>query len=766
MGFGFYVPMQTYDMCSGTISGSMNLFANANWDDLIARQHLYDVPLMNFDNFMPYAKIGGGMDYLLDPSYTMQQMNWANNSGFGGIGGGFGNFGNFGGFGGNFGNGFGGVGGIGGAGNSPWGNWGWNGSNSGSGNGGTGTQTAEDKTYARKYNTLLSIVKQLSKYDGLTGVQKDTLEAAIKNTKGKPEEKFNNLKEAYDTIGADTVREFLINSSKLGTSKDLKGKEGENSFQSRLIDSGYEFDNTWADESIDSLHDAIKTLKDSNGNLESNEILGALQAKMNSTSDVDKGQTDILDLTSTWNTAYKDSANNDKRIITYIAEYYNALSDDESRSTAKSKVLDPVVKSLISKARAVKGSLDADSRNAIEDAITEVNSALDNSTTTIDSKLSDAFDNLYLLTRLGAMNELRGQIKGMYGDVDPEVFNDTLFEAETVADLQGEGFNTDSISEVKTKVKVRENNSSMTSEERRADEARREVEAVAELIADTEILTPIEGKLGYYKESKATGDREEPRTIRENGGLLYVINDDGTETKTTASEIRKAYNESVKKEEKQTELGKYKHTDDKTKEYNKIGEDMQDCLHGYTKGCDWDEFDELLKKVDEYNVMDVIAGFNEEGNGMIWNSDRFFTQLMSEDVDDQARINRAKDKMIKAIVKFVDDNIGNEDYSFDDYDKTAIKDAKAVLNKADASGKELDDAYQVIQKKFKVKDKNRRCTTLGQWGVTGAGAVLGAAGLAYAGAKAGAALGVSLGPVGGVVGGAIGALVGWAISCA
>lgn len=752
MGFGFYVPMQTYDMCSGTISGSMNLFANANWDDLIARQHLYDVPLMNFDNFMPYAKVGGGMDYLLNPAYTMEQMRWAGNSGFGGIGGGFGGFGgNFGGFGGGF-----GVGG--GFGTSPWGNWGWNGSTTG---GSSSNETSEDRTNKRKYNTLLSLVKQLAKYDGLTNVQKDTLEAAIKNTKGKPEEKFNNLKEAYDTIGADTVREFLINSDKLGTTKDLKGKEGENSFQARLVDSGYEFDNTWADETVDSLHDAIKTLKDNNGNLESNEILGALQAKMNSTSDVDKGQTDILDVISTWNTAYKDSADSDKRIISYIAEYYNGISDEETRKTAKAKVLDPVVKSLVSKARAVKGSLDADSRNAIEDAITEVNSALDNSTTTIDSKLSDAFDQLYLLTRLGAMNELRAQIKGMYGDVDPEVFNDTLFEAETVADLQGEGFDTDSISDVKTKVKVRENNSSMTSEERRADEARREVEAVSELIADTEILTPIEGKPGYYKEAKATGDREEARTFVEKGGFLYVVNDDGTETKITASEIKKAHNEVVKKEEKQTELGKYKHADDKTKEYNKIGQKMQDCLHGYTTEDNWDEFDELLKKVDEYNVMDVIAGFNEEGNGMIWNSDRFFTQLMSEDVDDKSRINRAKDKMIKAIIKFVDDNIDNKDYNFDDYDKTAIKDAKAVFNKAEVTSKELDDAYEVIQKKFRVKDKNRVFSTGGQWALTGAATV----GAAIGGAKLGAAIGTGLGPIGAVVGGAVGALVGWAISC-
>lgn len=733
MGFGFYVPMQTYDMCSGSISGSMNLFANANWDDLIARQHLYDVPLMSFNNFMPYGNVGGGMDYLLNPAYTMEQMRWANNSGFGG---------GFGGFGGTFGGGFG---------TSPWSNWGWNGSTNG---GSSSNETSEDRTNKRKYNTLLSLVKQLAKYDGLTNVQKDTLEAAIKNTKGKPEEKYNNLKEAYDSIGADTVREFLVNADKLGTTKDLKGKEGENSFQARLVDSGYDFDNTWADDNIDSLHDAIKTLKDNNGNLESNEILGALQAKMNNSSDVDKGQTDILDIISTWNTAYKDSADNDKRIISYIAEYYNGISDEETRKTAKAKVLDPVVKSLVSKARAVKGSLDADSRNAIEDAITEVNSALNNSTTTVDSKLSDAFDELYLLTRLGAMNELRAQIKGMYGDVDPEVFNDTLFEAETVEDLTAEGFASDDISTVKGKVKARENNSRMTPEERREDEARREKEKVSELIENADILTSIDGKPGYYKETKVTGDREEARIFVNKDGFLYEVKDDGTETKVKASDIKKAYNEAVKKEEKQQELNKYKHSDDKIKEYNKIGQKMQDCLHGYTTEDDWDEFNELLKDVNEFNVMDVIAGFNEEGKGMFWNSDRFFTQLMSESVDDKSKINRAKDKMTKAIIKFVDDNIGNEDYNFDDYDKTAIRDAKAVFNKADATGKELDDAYEILQKKFKVKDKNRVFSTGGQWatvgGTTAAGAAIGAC---------------CLGPVGAAVGAAVGAVVGWIASC-
>ncbi|MCM1339981.1 MAG: hypothetical protein NC191_09955, partial [Muribaculaceae bacterium] len=190
-----------------------------------------------------------------------------------------------------------------------------------------------------------------------------------------------------------------------------------------------------------------------------------------------------------------------------------------------------------------------------------------------------------------------------------------------------------------------------------------------------------------------------------------------------------------------------------------------DCLHGYTTEGNWEEFDTLLQDVNEYNVMDVIAGFNEEGKGMIWDSDKFFTQLMSETVDDESKIKRAKDKMIKAIIKYVDDNINNENFKFDDYDKTDIKAAKATLNKSDATGKELDEAYEILQKKFKIKDKNRVFSTGGQWAMTTGTAVAEGVPGAAVGAKAGAALGLSLGPIGAGVGAAVGALVGWAISC-
>ena len=96
---------------------------------------------------------------------------------------------------------------------------------------------------------------------------------------------------------------------------------------------------------------------------------------------------------------------------------------------------------LIDRARGLKSGLDSASQTKLTEAMTKLERAYNNTDATVDPNLSTAFDELYVLTRKAAIAQLRAEIKEAYGTIDPDLFNDTLFEAETIADLKAEGFN-------------------------------------------------------------------------------------------------------------------------------------------------------------------------------------------------------------------------------------------------------------------------------------------------------------------------------------
>ncbi len=428
--FGWQPSLLARDLSSGSEWGSMNIHMNQAWADMQARSTLYMTPTTNWGAFCDYGMPSGGMNFLIDPNYTIGQWQWNNNNncGFnwGNFNGGFGNMSN------------------------PWGNLGWNGGNT-SGSGST-AQTPEERAAQKKYNKLLSLVKQLASDDSkLPAARKEALDEIAKHPIGKTyEEKLNNLKAEYDRVNKEEIKKFLASKASIKFGIAGENATEANSFYGKLQGVGYEFDNSKVDSEISGLYDVISQIKDTQENYQNSSILADLAART--------GTYDILDVISSWNTQKKDSTAGDKRIIDLIKKGYDALPSGETgnpaRNSVKTGVISPVVNGLINRARDLKDSLDSASQAKITAAMTKLETAYNNTNDKVDPNMSAAFDELYVLTRKAAIAQLRAEIKESYGAIDPDLFNDTLFEAETVADLKAEGFTDTAINAANVVVNV------------------------------------------------------------------------------------------------------------------------------------------------------------------------------------------------------------------------------------------------------------------------------------------------------------------------
>lgn len=412
--FGWQPSLLSRDLSSGSEWGSMNIHMNQAWADMQARSTLYMTPTTSWSAFCDYGMPSGGMNFLLDPQFTIGQWQWNNNNcGF--------NWGNI-----NSGFNM----------NNPWGNFGWNGGNT-SGTG-SSASTPEERAAQKKYNKLLALVKQLASDDSkLPAARKEALDEIAKHPVGKSyEEKYNSLKAEYDRVNKEEIKKFLASKASIKFGIAGENATEANSFYGKLQGVGYEFDNSKVDGEIAGLYDVLSQIKDTQENYQNSSILADLAAKT--------GTYDILDVISSWNTQKKDSTNGDKRIIDLIKKGYDALPSGENgnsaRNSVKTGVISPVVNGLINRARDLKDSLDSASQAKMTAAMSKLETAYNNTKDKVDSNLSTAFDELYVLTRKAAIAQLRAEIKESYGAIDPDLFNNQLFEAETLADLKAEGF--------------------------------------------------------------------------------------------------------------------------------------------------------------------------------------------------------------------------------------------------------------------------------------------------------------------------------------
>ncbi len=421
--FGWQPSLLVRDLSSGTEWGSMNIHMNQAMADMQARSTLYMTPTMSMGAFCDYGMPSGGMNFLCDPRYTISQWQWNQNQNQNAMGGC-----NWGMNGMNWNT-------------NPWSNFGWNGGNTSGTN--PSASTPEERAAQRKYNKLLSLVKQLASDNSkLPAARKEALDEIAKHPVGKTyEEKLKNLKAEYDRVSKEDIKKFLASNASKDFSVDASTNK-ERSFYNQLQKVGFEFDNSDVDRQVSGLYDVISQIRDTQENYQDSNILADLAAK---TVTCKTGTYDILDVVSSWNTQKKDSTGEDKRIITLIKKGYDALpsgeTGDSARSSVKTHVISPIVNGLIDRARGLKSGLDSASQTKLTEAMTKLDQAYNNTSTSVDPNLSTAFDELYVLTRKAAIAQLRAEVKETYGAIDPDLFNDELFEAETIADLKAEGFN-------------------------------------------------------------------------------------------------------------------------------------------------------------------------------------------------------------------------------------------------------------------------------------------------------------------------------------
>ena len=546
----WYTPAYTGDMF--TQWGSFNIQANTAWADSITRPMLGQTPIYNFNNFCQYPNMAGN-SYLTNPFFTLGQMSWQNT-----VNGGMPYFNDQGQF------------------QAPWlngmgmnNNWlggmGW--TPSGAGSSSITNLSEEELEYKTNYEVLLSLVKELSKYDGINYSEQAKLKAAISPIGKTWKEKFEALEKAYKKIDKETRKQFILeNGYKIGTTKNINGKEDDNSFYNRLLDSGYEFTNVAAgvDDKISSLKDSIKSISNKNGNATNFENIVKSY--------------DILDVVSSWNTKYASSSDNDeKRIINYIEKQFNAMDNkNELRETVITTAIYPLVDKLIAAVDDVKGSLDASSKEKIEKAVSNLTESKENSNKDgIDSNLSKYFDELYLLLRQASISNLRNDVLAYYGEVDSEVFTDDMFETETYKDLTKEGFDDSAIkgagvtpikNPTKPSVKKDDIDDKTTFEQVQQLQKANAIEEIAVKTVDNKTV---------YQETKKTGGRNYHRLyVIENDKLVelrnthyvngkleaYDANLAQTKVEATPSDILEAYEEAKEVEQNAERVNASKNT--------------------------------------------------------------------------------------------------------------------------------------------------------------------------------------------------------------
>lgn len=458
---GWYPSAVNYDMCTSNPWNSMNLFFNQAWADLGARQNLYNVQAYDFSNSYLYGNINFN-SHLIDPRFTLGQMNWQNMQN--GMPNMFGADGSF---------------------NAPWannswsnnpwgGNWGWNGGST-SGNSGSTPQTPEERDAQRKYNKLLTVIKELKKYDKLTDSQKTELTELAKGiNKGTWEERFEALKEGFDKISNEDVKKFLAQSTTL----KIGDGEKDDHFYQELLGTGYEHKNTTVDKNIETLRENIEKLEDSHGNIENDNIISSVGTSI-----------DILDVISSWNSKYYN-----ENLIDHIATYYNDIEDKQIKETAKGKTIKPFVTALTEKARNIIEELEGEQKNNLEKAIKNLEDAYRLTNDKIEQTLIDAFDELYLQTRLAASEKVAEKIANHYEGIDDEIFNKEIFVDDTKADLKEEGFTDEEIN--KRSVGAQESAIKVAAETAAKDGAKTEaMKTILDAVNQGNVIDFIEG---YY----------------------------------------------------------------------------------------------------------------------------------------------------------------------------------------------------------------------------------------------------------------------------
>jgi hypothetical protein len=688
------------------------------------------------------------MSYLTNPLYTQNQWLWSSGMG-GSIGTGFQtgmNNGNL------------------------WGAMGWtpsvynptqtNGTTNGTTNGNAASSGNADKDeeMKEKYTKLSNFLKKLSEYEDLPSEDKTTLKTALKHKFDKDvtwEGRLDYLKEQYKKISKNTVKEYIIGSGSLTTN----GTSGGKNIAKLLIEAGYESPDSPAIplSDIKDLESSISKLNDANAHIESATIIGDLA--------LNSSRYEILDVISRWNTVYKNDPSK-RNIIKFMKSKYDS-ADKTMREDIKTGGVSPIIKNLMDKAETLKNNkaLSADRKQELEKLIEEVSAELSKSG--ITEALANKFDDLYACSRKAAIAIARNEINKYYGDIDPDIFNDTLFESETNKDLEEEfAKNTNRVNYSNTVTGSttgtgnsnganNTNNNNSASANGQLDDLADAGKLKKTTVSNKTYYVTLDGKKAYYVD---------------NGSIKVVVYSNNKIDETKAEDASDA------------EISKMsiKLTNDEIKTAADLGGQIRANLLGYTKDKEMNEVKKCVQEdINSNNVLYVLQSYEK---GRLIGNDYCFEQLLSE--NDKYNAGLIAEELRKYVVEFVRNNI---DSITNDIEKRTVNEAlekleditinsegkvvSPVTELNGMSGKEIDKLIFKLIEAFNIKEIMSEAGHEGDWNKSDvgrkfetcvSGAVSGGAIGAGIGATAG--FGVLSAPfalTGGVIGGIVGAIGGY-----
>ena len=617
-----------FQMCSTNPMNSLNIMWNQLGTKNLANSMMYHYPVFSMNNFTPFFN-GTSNDYLTNPFYSVAQTMWNFNQSGNTIWGGSNNnmFGNM-----DF--------------SKMWGNF--TGSGSSSSVGGERTKTAEQIEYQRKYNKLLSLMKQLKDAEEITSAQKDIINAAIvadnENSKGEWKDKFNALKKAYDKIDDKNIKKYLVKNM----DASVNGESGaENSFRVQLTDAGYEYTATDVDTKLNALVCAIDELSDSNPRI-SNGLIDAL--------DIESADTNILDLISSWNSEKGNLNVGNKRIMAYIADKYNdSKIKDESREEIKTSLVKPLYLSLINKAKDLANQLEGEEIDNLNNAITTLATEYEKLDKNMSTSFVQAFDNLYVATRWAAIKVIEKEADEYYGEIDSKFFNNELFDDDVKKDLISEGFSKTEIDAQKVNyaaIKHNDKDDGGNDNEDFGDTPEKQIEYLKSegLVETLEGKTYVGGET-VYRETTPTGENGKAKLFIIKDGKLYeltdpVLNANGKYSaealkEVDADDIKTAHDEKIAEEEAAAE----KAADEEAKELVDIREkgiEVSRKLCGWTSKKDTEKIAEVLQKINKDNVLEFFDGAFEHSSlneNAVRNKKRYKIEGIIEKMSDDSRHN-------------------------------------------------------------------------------------------------------------------------------
>lgn len=654
-----------FQMCSTNPMNSMNILWNQLNMKSIASSMVYNYPVFSMDNYTPFFN-GTNNDYLLNPNLAAMQTLWNNNSN-GNI---WGNYTNI----------------------NPFGNFDfgkmWEGlRSSGNSSGVVGderTKTSEQIKYNRKYNRLLSLMKQLKEAEALTPNEKDAINAAIiadnENPNGEWKDKFNALKEAYDKISDANIKNYIINSM----DDSVNGKTGvENSFKVQLTDAGYEYKKEDVDKKIRILADNIKDLTNDNPSIVADNLIAGIEA----------GSVSILDVISSWNTNYADSTDNDKkRLIKYVVAKYNDL-DENGKSAIKSQLLDPLARALEDKAETLETELENKGIDAAN--LTEALKALEavREAESFDTDdFVEAFDNLYLATRWAAIKVITKDAEEYYGSID-SMFNNALFDTDTVNDLKSEGFTDTEINAQKVDYTPVEHDDNDDNDDGDPAGSTTVLDQAGDALKLKEGAEYINGEKIYSLNVEPAEGGEERLFIVQDGKLYeiteYELKDGqytGNLKPVDVDTIKNTYQNFIQTKNEQEEKALEQELDNMKADGGRLTE----LLCGATSKKDCKEINKILESVNEDNVLAFLDGVFCE------------TSFYLPDEGDVRYTVKGNYKIEGLIEKLIDDNEGPIQ------EENIKKLVQAILAKAEEMGFDDTLEYKKLNMLSGMQDYNAK----------------------------------------------------------